>query len=209
MQIASESVKMPLAWTPLIRTSRYVLVMCASCTYLTENFAHYFWWSQTDWTFFVGLLVTTSWIANTPFDIGPINWVTFIMWKTKPWIPVYLVVINHSWSCSTTLLISCIALISLIAQISSWKYGTPDAIYYNHPHAQAKKKNVVLPPATDPSPKMHPTFVRLSVFSPFFEGKCGKFTQILCFGSKKNLTDWNSTWGQRTIFFFWPYTKTE
>ena len=56
MQIAPESVKMPLAWTPLIRTSRYVLVMCASCTYLTENFAHYFWWSQTDWTFFVGLL---------------------------------------------------------------------------------------------------------------------------------------------------------
>ena len=55
MQIAPESVKMPLAWTPLIRTSHYVLLMCASCTYLTENFAHYFWWSQTDWTFFVGL----------------------------------------------------------------------------------------------------------------------------------------------------------
>ena len=32
--------------------------MCASCTYLTENFAHYFWWSQTHWTFFVGLRYT-------------------------------------------------------------------------------------------------------------------------------------------------------
>ena len=57
MQIAPERVKMPLAWTPLIRTSCYVLVVCASCTYLTENFAHYFWWSQTDWTFFVGLVI--------------------------------------------------------------------------------------------------------------------------------------------------------
>ena len=58
MQIASENVKMPLAWIPLVRTSRYVLVMCALCTYLTENFAHYLWWSQTDWTFFVGLYQT-------------------------------------------------------------------------------------------------------------------------------------------------------
>ena len=53
MQIAPESVKLPLAWTPLIRTYD---VMCASCTYLTENFAHYFWWPQTHWTFFVGLM---------------------------------------------------------------------------------------------------------------------------------------------------------
>ena len=64
MQIAPESVKMSLAWTPLIRTSRYVLGMCASCTYLTENFAHYFWWSQTDWTFFVGLLYYLQDMAN-------------------------------------------------------------------------------------------------------------------------------------------------
>ena len=33
---------------------------CVLHAHMTENFAHYFWWSQTDWTFFVGLEALAS-----------------------------------------------------------------------------------------------------------------------------------------------------
>ena len=91
-----------------------------------------------------------------------------------------------------------------------------------------QKKNIVLPSATNPSPKvrgkksgsgMHLIFVRLGVFSPFWRKNDAKCTQMLYFcvlfenkWLKKIyfLTDQPKYLdipleGNSTIFFFWPY----
>ena len=46
---------------------------CVLHAHVTENFAHYFWWSQTDWTFFVGLVYINAYhfTALSKFSIRP------------------------------------------------------------------------------------------------------------------------------------------